>query len=249
MTSDTRVPTLTVTFNNVAFDPRLRTSWGFSCFIEGTERTILFDTGGEENILMGNLTRLKIDPSMIGTVFLSHPHGDHTGGLWGILKRNPHITVCVPESFSTAFKQAVRGYGASVKEVGSPVKLLEGVHSSGEMGDWIKEQALILETINGLVVVTGCAHPGIVNVVKQATALFRQNVYLALGGFHLMGMGKMQITEIIRQLKGLGVTKVAPSHCTGDQAISLFKAAWGENFLEGGAGAIIKLPPLQNVSR
>jgi 7,8-dihydropterin-6-yl-methyl-4-(beta-D-ribofuranosyl)aminobenzene 5'-phosphate synthase len=117
------------------------------------------------------------------------------------------------------------------------------------MGDWIKEQALILETINGLVVVTGCAHPGIVNVVKQATALFRQNVYLALGGFHLMGMGKMQITEIIRQLKGLGVTKVAPSHCTGDQAISLFKAAWGENFLEGGAGAIIKLPPLQNVSR
>jgi 7,8-dihydropterin-6-yl-methyl-4-(beta-D-ribofuranosyl)aminobenzene 5'-phosphate synthase len=110
------------------------------------------------------------------------------------------------------------------------------------MGAWIKEQALILETKHGLVVVTGCAHPGVVNVVRKATALFNQNVYLALGGFHLMGMGPTQIREIIRQLKSLGVKQVAPSHCTGDKAISLFKEAWGDNFLEGGAGAIITLP-------
>lgn len=242
MNSDTPVLTLTVTFNNVAFDARLRTSWGFSCLIEGTEQTILFDTGGEENILIGNMKRLNIDPSVIDTVFLSHAHGDHTGGLWGILKRNPHITVCLPESFPASFKQAVRGYGASVKVVGHPTRLFEGVHSSGEMGDWIKEQALILETMNGLVVVTGCAHPGIVNVVRKATELFNQNIYLALGGFHLMGMGTIKIGEIIRQLKSMGVKQVAPSHCTGDKAISLFKEAWGDNFLEGGAGAIIKLP-------
>ena len=47
--------TLTVTFNNVAFDTRLRTSWGFSCLIEGTEQTILCDTGGEEDILIGSV--------------------------------------------------------------------------------------------------------------------------------------------------------------------------------------------------
>jgi 7,8-dihydropterin-6-yl-methyl-4-(beta-D-ribofuranosyl)aminobenzene 5'-phosphate synthase len=117
------------------------------------------------------------------------------------------------------------------------------------MGDRIKEQALILETMNGLVVVTGCAHPGIVNVVRKAKALLKQDVYLALGGFHLMGMSRKQIGEIIHQLKSMGVKQVAPSHCTGDKAISLFKEAWGNNFLEGGAGAIIKLPPLHDVPK
>jgi 7,8-dihydropterin-6-yl-methyl-4-(beta-D-ribofuranosyl)aminobenzene 5'-phosphate synthase len=245
MNNDTPTLTLTVTFNNVVFDVRLRTSWGFSCLIEGKEQTILFDTGGEEGILIGNMKRLDIDPTVIDMVFLSHAHGDHTGGLWGILKRNPLITVCLPQSFPASFKQAVREYGASVKAIGYPTKLFEGVHSSGEMGDWIKEQALILETMSGLVVVTGCAHPGIANVVRRATALFNQNVYLALGGFHLMGMSEIQIDEIIRQLKSMGVKQVAPSHCTGDKAISLFKKAYGENFLEGGAGAIIELPSLK----
>jgi len=46
---------LTVIFNNVPFDTDLRTSWGFSCLIQGTEQTILFDTGGDGNILLGGV--------------------------------------------------------------------------------------------------------------------------------------------------------------------------------------------------
>jgi 7,8-dihydropterin-6-yl-methyl-4-(beta-D-ribofuranosyl)aminobenzene 5'-phosphate synthase len=242
MNSDKPMLTLTVVFNNVAFDARLKTSWGFSCLIEGKEQTILFDTGGDEHILIDNLKRLGIDPAMIDMVFLSHPHGDHTGGLWGILKRNPRITVWLTESFPASFKQAVSGYGASLKALNRPTRLFEGVHSGGERGDWIKEQALILETTQGLVIVTGCAHPGIVNVVKKATERFDRKAFLVLGGFHLMGMGTRQIEEIIEQLKRMGVKQVAPSHCTGDKAISLFRSAWGDGFLEGGAGAVIRLP-------
>ena len=177
----------------------------------------------------------------IDVVFLSHVHSDHTGGLEALLKKNPYIKVCLPKSFPTSFKQAVKSYGASVITVGEPIRLMDNVYSSGEMGDRIKEQALILRTSNGLAIITGCAHPGIENMVRKAKDLFKDDLYLAMGGFHLREMTDTQIREIIRILMHLGIDKVAPSHCTGEKAISLFRNAWGDNFLEGGAGAIIEL--------
>jgi len=233
---------LTVIFNNVPFDTRLRTSWGFSCLIEGTEQTILFDTGGDGNILLCNMKRMNIDPTAVDMVFLSHVHADHTGGLQALLRQNPHVTVWVPEWFPDSFKQAIKSYGANVRSVRKPTRLFYQVHSSGEMGDSIKEQALILETSNGLVIISGCAHPGVVNVVREAKELFKVEVYLVMGGFHLAGMSNAGIREIIRMLKDLGVKKVAPSHCIGEKAIGFFREAWGDNFLEGGVGAIIELP-------
>jgi len=241
MQTETPFLRLTVVFNNVPFNTSLRTSWGFSCLVEGTEQTILFDTGGESNILFGNMKRMNKDPMAVDMVFLSHIHADHTGGLEALLKQNPHVTVCLPECFPDFFKQAIKSYGANVKSVRRPARLLNRVHSTGEMGDWIKEQALILETSNGLVIITGCAHPGIVNVVGKAKELFKVEVYLVMGGFHLGGMSNTGIREIIRMLKEIGVKKVAPSHCTGEKAIALFREAWGDNFLEGGVGAIIEL--------
>ena len=233
---------LTVVYNNIPCDSRLRTGWGFSCIIEGTEQTILFDTGGDPEILLGNMTLMGIDPASVNTVFLSHIHADHTGGLEGFLRRNSHVTVFVPESFPISFRQAITGYGAKPRAVGDFVRLFDSVYSSGEMGDWIKEQALIVETSSGLVIITGCAHPGIVNVVKEAKARLKNDIFLLMGGFHLSGRTSARIREIIRTLKGLGVKKVAPSHCTGEQAMVLFKEAWENDFLESGAGAVIEVP-------
>ena len=109
------------------------------------------------------------------------------------------------------------------------------------MGVRIKEQALILRTPNGAVVITGCAHPGIANVVGKAKDLFKEDSGLVMGGFHLKGMTGAQNRDIIRKLKQLGVGKIAPSHCTGEKATDLFRKAWGDDFLEGGAGAVIEL--------
>jgi 7,8-dihydropterin-6-yl-methyl-4-(beta-D-ribofuranosyl)aminobenzene 5'-phosphate synthase len=233
---------ITVVFNNVPFQAGLTTDWGFSCVIEGLDKTILFDTGGDGNLLLANMERLEIDPETVDAVVLSHIHADHTGGLSRFLDLNSHVTVYIPESFPLSFKRTIEQRGARVERVGSPKQLLEHVHSTGEMGDGIKEQALILDTSKGLVIITGCAHPDVTRIVAAARNHLQKKVYLLMGGFHLLGKDKAGIQAIIHNLKSQGVEKVAPSHCTGNRAIALFREAWDSDFIEGGCGAVIELP-------
>jgi len=230
---------LTVAYNNVSFDSRLKNDWGFSCFIEGIEQNILFDTGGIGSILLNNMNILGIKWKSIDSVFLSHSHIDHTGGLVDFLGKNSNVTVYLIESFPKSYRKNIHDFGAKTKLLTNSTKLLDQVYSTGEM---IYEHSLIIETSDGLVIIAGCAHPGIVNIVKKSKELLHNDVLLIMGGFHLLRKSKPQIETIIDELKNLGVKKVAPSHCTGEEATSLFRNAWGDNFLESGLGAIIKVP-------
>lgn len=96
-------------------------------------------------------------------------------------------------------------------------KIGEGIYTSGVMEGWIKEQSLVLDTEKGLVVITGCAHPGIVNILLKVKELFKKDIYCVFGGFPLAGFDKAEIKEIIAKLRGLGVQKVGPSHCSGEE--------------------------------
>jgi 7,8-dihydropterin-6-yl-methyl-4-(beta-D-ribofuranosyl)aminobenzene 5'-phosphate synthase len=234
---------ITIIFNNVAYNTHLRTSWGFSCLVETARHTILFDAGGDGEVLLSNMRHLGVDLTTIDMAVLSHIHADHTGGLRAFLQLNPKVTTYLPESFPATFQQAIKSCGVDVKTVGAPVQLSGRVFSSGEMGEGISEQALILDSAKGLIVITGCAHPGVVNVVRKAKQRFDRDVYLFMGGSHLKGMSSRQVQEIITVLKEMGVKKVAPSHCTGELAMALFRKVWGDDFLEGGVGAIIEAPP------
>jgi len=232
---------LTIVFNNIPYATNLRTGWGFACLIEGFQQTILFDTGSDGDILLSNMKDLGIDPRIVSVVVLSHIHADHCGGLERFLQQNPEVTIYLPESFPASFRQAIQDYGAYIKTVGKAMRLFAQVHSTGEMGKLIKEQSLILETPKGLVIITGCAHPGLVQIVEKAKGLLKKDIYMVIGGFHLIGTSITRIHGIIQELKDLGVEKVAPSHCTGDRAIDLFKESWGKDFVEGGCGAVISL--------
>ena len=110
------------------------------------------------------------------------------------------------------------------------------------MGWDIKEQALIVDTPQGLIVMTGCAHPNVADMAERAKEYLHKNIYLLMGGFHLGGRTDPEIRAIIKRLKALGVRKVAPSHCTGDNAIRLFRDAWQDDFIDGGLGAVIEVP-------
>jgi len=227
---------LTIVYDNNSYDKELRTSWGFSCLVEIKDKTVLFDTGGDADTLINNISKLKIDISKIDTIVLSHIHGDHVGGVSGILEKNSNLTVYLLSSFPESFKEGIRRYGCDTVDVHEETEM-----STGELGTWIKEQSLIISTDKGIVVITGCAHPGVVNIVKKAKEITGKDIYLVIGGFHLGGESRGEIGSIIEELKDLGVEKIAPCHCSGDLARSMFKEAFGDNYIEAGVGAVIEI--------
>jgi 7,8-dihydropterin-6-yl-methyl-4-(beta-D-ribofuranosyl)aminobenzene 5'-phosphate synthase len=239
---ESKTLTLTIVYDNNAYDPHLRTAWGFSCLIEYQGQAVLFDTGGDSLTLLANMATLDIDPVQIEAVVLSHVHGDHTGGLSGLLPMaDDDLTVFVPQSFPARFKDAVRAR-VQLVEVDGPREIGEGMYTTGEMGAGIIEQSLMVETAEGLVVITGCAHPGIVEIVRQAKTLSDDEVYLVLGGFHLGGKSRKQIEGILSEFRRLGVRKVAPCHCTGEQALRMFRQEYGEDFIQAGVGKVVRVP-------
>jgi 7,8-dihydropterin-6-yl-methyl-4-(beta-D-ribofuranosyl)aminobenzene 5'-phosphate synthase len=234
---------LTIVYDNNEYDPRLETKWGFSCLVEGFEKAILFDTGGDSGTLLSNMEKLKIDPKGIDAIMLSHIHGDHVGGLTGFLEENSEVIVYLPLSFPDSFKDETRLFGIEVVEVSEAKELFNGVYTTGELGNGIKEQSLIVASSQGLVVITGCAHPGVVNIVRKAKDMMAEKpVYLVIGGFHMSGASTHQIQSVIEGFRQLGVKKVAPCHCSGDETRKLFREEYGEGYIDSGAGRIITLP-------
>jgi 7,8-dihydropterin-6-yl-methyl-4-(beta-D-ribofuranosyl)aminobenzene 5'-phosphate synthase len=225
----------TIVYDNETLDPNLTSAWGFAC-LAGND--LLFDTGRDARRLLSNMEKMGIDPAVIETVVLSHAHGDHTGGLGGLLNTGVHPTVYVPRSFPRRFKADVRAITTLV-EVEGPVEIRPGIHTTGEVGSRLVEQALVVETASGLAVITGCAHPGIVKLVRRAKESDGGEVALVMGGFHLGNASRRQIERIIANLRDLGVQQVAPCHCTGDQAMRTLAEAYRDDFVKVGVGRVI----------
>ena len=236
---------IVVSYDNNPYKERLTTAWGFSCVISGTEKTILFDTGGDGSILLANMEKLGISPKEIDLVVLSHIHGDHVGGLPSFLEKNSEVVVYLPKSFLKGSKVEVKEYGAKIVEVQEPLKICQEVYSTGELGTGIKEESLIIHTEKGLIVITGCAHPGIVKIVNKAKDLVKGDVLFVMGGFHLGGESKGEIENIISSFRKLGVSYVGPCHCSGDTARQLFKEEYGENFINVGVGRVVTMNDLK----
>jgi 7,8-dihydropterin-6-yl-methyl-4-(beta-D-ribofuranosyl)aminobenzene 5'-phosphate synthase len=229
--------TFTVLYDNNAYAPGLRTDWGFACMVETGEATVLFDTGGNGTILTSNMAKLGFDPQAIDVVVLSHAHGDHTGGLAKLLNTGISPTVYVPAAFPTLFKTDVRAR-TDLVEITDAVKILPGIYTTGEVGSSIVEQALVVETGEGVVVVTGCALPGVVQMVRRAKETVEGEVTLVTGGFHLGSASSSRIEDIIADLRDLGVQHVAPCHCTGDLARQMFASAFGADCTLAGVGQV-----------
>jgi 7,8-dihydropterin-6-yl-methyl-4-(beta-D-ribofuranosyl)aminobenzene 5'-phosphate synthase len=233
---------ITVLYNNVPHTPGCVCQWGFACLIRGTEDTILFDTGGDGRVLLANMERLGVNPYEIDCVVLSHSHGDHTGGVTTLLPHLRPVRWYIPADFVGRFRKSLERAGHTVIAVTEQVEICPAVFSTGELGSAIKEQSLIVESEVGLIVITGCAHPGIVYITATARKLRNQDIHLVLGGFHLGSYSEAELARIVGQLQALGVEKVAPSHCTGDKAIRLFADTWKGDCLSSGCGARITVP-------
>jgi 7,8-dihydropterin-6-yl-methyl-4-(beta-D-ribofuranosyl)aminobenzene 5'-phosphate synthase len=233
--------TVTIVYDNIVGDERLKNEWGFACVISGLEKTVLFDVGGDGAVLLDNLKTLGIDPAAIDVVVLSHQHGDHTAGLAAFLAANNEVDVYMPPSFPQQLKDTVTNAGARLVETSPGQEICPGLYSTGEMGTMIKEQGVYIIDEDGLVVVTGCAHPGIVEMAAKAKELGGADPRLLIGGFHLVNHSDEAIRGIIESFRATGVREIVPTHCTGDKARELFLEAFGESYQGGGAGAVINL--------
>jgi 7,8-dihydropterin-6-yl-methyl-4-(beta-D-ribofuranosyl)aminobenzene 5'-phosphate synthase len=194
---------------------------------------------------MHNVKQLNVNLADIDVIIISHGHSDHTGGLLSVLEKKPGIPVYLPGYFPDSSIERIQKAGGKVVSVKSPepVKVCENVFLTGVMGDRIEEQSLIIDTGSdrGLVVITGCSHPGIAKIVKRAGEILKKKVYLVFGGFHLYGFPEAQVKAIIKEFNEMGVVKCGATHCTGDFAIKLFREAFKDNYVKLGTGRVIDI--------
>jgi len=223
-----------VLFDSRAAKKGLRTGWGMSFLVD---EAVLFDTGENGQWLLENMQQLGVDVKKIAAVVISHDHWDHTGGLEAVLKERPDIPVFVCSDVSTVTEKLIRKYTKSVIKSKEPQKVRVDIFTSGEIltdykGAFLAEQALVVKSAKGLVILTGCAHPGITRTVEKIKGQFPQTkILLAAGGFHLMNAEKRVAALTADELLRLGVARAGPTHCTGDEAEKVFKDKFGKNFI------------------
>ena len=226
-----------IVFDNYSADATLDSSWGFGCVIRTPSDIILFDTGSNGSILLSNMERMNINPKSIDIVVLSHNHYDHVGGLEDFLHINSDIKVFMPATFPNSLKEMVTSQGAELHEISTSEQISDIAYTTGVIGRQIKEQSLVLDTKCGIVVITGCAHPGIVDIIRKAKEILpNKEIYLVTGGFHLLEKSDAELRDIVSDFRYLGVKKVAPSHCSGDRCRKIFQEEYHDDYINQGIG-------------
>lgn len=233
---------LKVIFDKEAVDNSCVGGWGISYLVDGK---ILFDTAEKADYLIGNLKALAVNIANIEKVVISHNRWNHRAGLMSLLKANSKIEVLAGSDFLTEFKSELSGYNCKLVEGSGEVA--KGVYTTGclpaqKKDSKIKEQALVLNTDNGVSLISACSQPGILTFIEKAKEMFSKgSVYAALGGFHLMDEDQRSINYIIDEIKNAGVENIGPGHCTGFNAVSIFKEIYQGHFFDLKIGQEVEL--------
>lgn len=234
--------TIKIIYDNCKMAEGFQEGWGFSCLVDLGLRKILFDTGADPLAFFSNLKNLGIPSSVITDVVFSHKHADHTGGLKEVLETlTEGSRLFLPKKFPS---KNIPSH-VQTEIVQDLTQIDSGVYTLALKGGFfLYEQALILQTKKGLVIITGCAHPGITHLLETSQQRLKEPIHLVLGGFHLFRAKPKQIAAIINRFKDLKVEIAAPCHCTGDFAIKQFQEAFQNNFYKIGSGTVLSIPAI-----
>jgi 7,8-dihydropterin-6-yl-methyl-4-(beta-D-ribofuranosyl)aminobenzene 5'-phosphate synthase len=234
---------ITILFDSKGLNRKFRIGWGVSYLINGQ---VLFDTGERSSYLFRNMEHMGINISDIKSVVISHDHWDHINGLWDLLRERPGLDIYVCSGFSKEFRNKLEKYKCNIIEAESFMRIADGIYTTGQIEgmyhfDYIAEQALVLETDRGLTIVTGCAHPGIIKIVEYVMNNIKKHLYLIMGGLHLLNKSAREINNINNTFRQLGIENVGPTHCTGEEAIVIFKESYKANCIDVKVGKTIEV--------
>lgn len=213
---------LTIVYDNDVYEPGsdLKPDWGFSCLIETNQKTVLFDTGAKGAILLHNMNQLAIDPGKIGTIVISHEHGDHKGGLQALAE---HVSKCDLYELTDECPFSSLHLHHSKK----PLCITEKIWTTGSLKGVMDEQSLILQGEKGWCVLVGCSHPGVETILHAAAQ--RGNITGLVGGFH--DFDNFPLLEPLAYF--------CPCHCT--QYKKKIEKLYPATYLRGGVGRVITI--------
>lgn len=245
---------LTVLTDNVA-GPGFLAEHGLSYLIEVKGKAILFDTGSTD-VFLENGRRLGLDiPSTIDEIVLSHGHWDHGNGLRFLKNKTliAHPDAFMKRyrqrnNSSIGLQLSIEELSQKFKVIASkkPVHIGDHIIFLGEIPrvtsfeskatghidgdgnpDFVPDDsALAIVENNELIVVTGCSHAGICNIIKHAMQVTGiGKVKTVIGGFHLKYNDK-QTKMTVQCLKTSNVETIFPSHCTALDALCSFSSEY-----------------------
>jgi len=235
---------------------------GLSYLIEYEGKRLLFDTG-QSDMFITNARSMNISLAEIDLIILSHGHFDHGNGLeylnGGRLVCHPGCFVKRYRKkdfsyigLSRSREELAAKFDLVTSEV--PYKIGEQIFFLGAIPrisdfeskttpfvfedgtpDYVDDDSgIAFLTDNGLFVITGCGHAGVVNTLEHAKRVTGiESIFGIMGGFHLKEIDR-QTTETINYLKKNNVKHVFPSHCTDLPALSAFYESFGNRPLKTG---------------
>lgn len=222
---------------------------GFSAYIEVENNKILFDAGPSEKFMI-NAEKLGVDLTQIDTVVLSHGHYDHGDGLAYFNKKvkliaHPNCTLKrwwkddyshysgikltkeeLENKYDVFFTRKAYPINSSTYYLGEitrtyPVNLTKWVLENGQNDDVLDDSGMVINTENGIIVIAGCSHSGICNIVEHAKKVTNNdNVLAVIGGFHLREINN-DTDMVINYMKN-NVNEVILAHCTSDNVCDKF---------------------------
>lgn len=136
--------------------------------------------------------------------------------------------------------------GADIKLIDKDTEIAPNIHLIAQVSDKkgtleLRELSLAINTVNGVVIIVGCSHSGVENIVTTAAQINPKILFVG-GGFHLIQGQTEELNELITVLRDTyKVGYIAPGHCTGEPTFTALKKAFGDRYLYAGLGTVFEL--------
>jgi len=235
---------ITVLLDEHTVSSKLKKAPGLSMYVEYEDTYLVFDLGGNEKALQHNIEVLNTDLDVVDAAIISHAHADHVAGIPVIGWLAPYLTVYIPYGSTQTLGKLAKSNGLKPVEVTKWVNLRNGVYISAPFNGPPWEHFLVLDTVKGLVVLSGCMHPGVDVVLDGILKYFNysKKIHSVVGGFHLATAPESVVENTVKKLvEKYNVDLIVPLHCSGSLFKKLLSEKHPDRYVEAGAGSSIEL--------